>query len=98
MDDTHIMGPLSEITCAFDHILTQLTLVGLKVKVSKCKFWSPSRISQNIEIPQGYTLLINGLCILSVPMGFQNFGTHFLNEISSQDMSHVNNLSPLEDA
>ncbi len=34
-DDTHIMGPLSEITCAFDHFSTQLILVGLRVKVSK---------------------------------------------------------------
>jgi hypothetical protein len=36
MDDIHIAGPLSEITCAFDHLLTQLALVRLKVKVSKC--------------------------------------------------------------
>jgi hypothetical protein len=50
-NDTHIMGPLSEITHAFDHLLTQLTLVGLKVKVSKCKLWSPSWIFLSIEIP-----------------------------------------------
>jgi len=33
-DDTHIMGPMNEITRTFDHLLTQLTLVGLRVKVS----------------------------------------------------------------
>jgi hypothetical protein len=37
----HIVGPTSEISCAFDHILTQLTQVGLRVTVLKCKFWSP---------------------------------------------------------
>jgi len=43
------MGPLNEIAHAFDHLSTQLVLVGLKVKVSKCKLWSPSRISPGIE-------------------------------------------------
>ncbi len=37
VDDTHIAGLMSEITHTFDHLLTQLALVGLKVKVSKCK-------------------------------------------------------------
>ncbi len=50
VDDTHIVGPMSEITHAFDHLLTQLALVGLKVKVSKCKFWSPLGNSPSIKI------------------------------------------------
>ncbi len=33
-DTTHIVGPMNEITCTFDHLSTQLALVGLKVKVS----------------------------------------------------------------
>jgi hypothetical protein len=41
MDDMHIMGPMNEIARTFDHFSTQLTLVGLKVKVAKCKLWSP---------------------------------------------------------
>jgi hypothetical protein len=41
-DDTHIMGPMNELSYPFDHLLTQLTQVGLKVKVSKCKFWGLS--------------------------------------------------------
>jgi hypothetical protein len=36
-NDTHIMGPLNEVTHVYDHFSTQLTLVGLRVKVSKCK-------------------------------------------------------------
>jgi len=36
-DDIHSM---SEITCAFGHLSIQLALVGLRVKVSKCKLWS----------------------------------------------------------
>jgi hypothetical protein len=43
-DDMHIMGPMNEITHAFDHFSTQLTLVGFRVKVSKCKLWNPSGI------------------------------------------------------
>ncbi len=69
MDDTHIVGPLSDITCAFDHLSTQLALVGLKVKVLKWKIWSPLGICLGIKIPQSYTLVRNDLHILGVPMG-----------------------------
>ncbi len=37
-NDTHIVGPMNEITHAFDHLSTQLALVGLRVKVS-CDVW-----------------------------------------------------------
>ncbi len=72
-NDTHIVGPMNEITHAFDHLLTQLALVGLKVKVSKCKHWSPAWISLSIEVPQGCTLVTNGLCILGVPVDLNTF-------------------------
>ncbi len=36
-NDTHIVGFMNEITHAFDHLLTQLALVGLRVKVLNCK-------------------------------------------------------------
>jgi hypothetical protein len=49
-DDTHIVGLMNEITYAFDHLSTELALVGLKVKVLKCKLWCPSRISLRIKI------------------------------------------------
>jgi hypothetical protein len=67
---------------SFDHLSTHLALVGLKVKVSKCKLWSPLGISSSIKIPQGYILVTIGLCILGVLMGFQDFITHFLDEFS----------------
>jgi hypothetical protein len=64
INNTHIVGPMNEIILAFDHLLIELTLVGLRVKVLKCKLWSPSKIFSNINIPQGNILIINGLCIL----------------------------------
>jgi hypothetical protein len=60
---------MNEIIPAFDHLSTQLTLVGLKVKLSKCKLWSPLGFSIGIKIPHGYSLVIYGLCILGVLMG-----------------------------
>jgi hypothetical protein len=89
---THIMGPMNEITCTFDHLSTQLTLVGLRVKLSNCKLWSSLGLSPCIKIPQGYTLVTDGLHILSVPMGFQNFATHFLNEALFQNVAHIDDL------
>ncbi len=37
VDDTHIVGIVNEVVLTFDHLLTQLALVGLKVNVSMCK-------------------------------------------------------------
>jgi hypothetical protein len=51
IDDIHIMGPMNKIIFTFDHLLTQLALIEFKVKVSKCKFWSPNNFS-SIEIPR----------------------------------------------
>ncbi len=82
-DDAHIMGPMNVITRAFDHLLTQLTLVGLKVKVSKCKFWNLLKIFPSMDIPQGCILITNGLSILVVLLGFQNFAPIFLDEVLS---------------
>jgi len=76
------MRLMNEITHAFDHILNQLALIGLRVKVSKCKVWNPSRISLSIKILQNYTFVIDGLlCLVGVPMGSQDFAMHFLDDI-----------------
>jgi len=91
-DDTQIAGFMSEIISTFDHLSTQLTLVKLKVKVLKCKFWNPSGIFSSIKIPHGCTLVIDGLHILGVLMGSQDFVTHFLNEVLFQDVAHIDNL------
>jgi hypothetical protein len=72
---------MNEISHTFDHLSTQLTLVELEVKVSKCKLWSSSRIFLGVKILQDYTLVIFDLHILGVPMGFQNFAMHFLDEV-----------------
>jgi hypothetical protein len=64
------MGPMNEITHAFDHLSTQLALVGLRVKMLKCKLWNPSKVSSSIQIHEGYILVIDGLHILGVLVGF----------------------------
>jgi CBS-domain-containing membrane protein len=74
------MGPTNEISHTFDHLLTQLAQARLRVKVLKCKFWSPLGIFLGIKILQSYTLVTYGLHILVMPMGFQNFAMHFLDE------------------
>jgi hypothetical protein len=48
--------------------------------MSKCKLWNPSIIFSSIEILQSCTLVINGLRILGVLVGSQDFVTHFLDE------------------
>jgi hypothetical protein len=88
---------MSEITNAFDHLLTQLALVGLRVKMLKCKLWSYSRISLDIKIRQGCTLVTYGLRILGVPMGVQDFATHFLDEALFHNVAHIDDLLLLGD-
>jgi hypothetical protein len=74
---------MSQITHTFDHLLTQLTLIGLRVKVSKCKLWNSSKISPSIKIPPSYIMVTNGLHILGVWVDSQDFATHFLDEVLS---------------
>jgi len=60
--------------------------------VSKCKLWNPLKILSSIEILQGCTLVINGLCIFGMVMGSQNFVTHFLDEALFKNKAHINDL------
>jgi hypothetical protein len=89
---------MNEITYAFDQLLTQLAVIGLRVKVSKCKFWSPSRILLSIEILQRCTLVTDGLHILGVLMDSQDFVTHFLDETLSQNVVHIDDFPFLGNA
>ncbi len=41
MDDTHIVGSMSEIIHTFNHLFDPISPNCLRVKVLKCKFWSP---------------------------------------------------------
>ncbi len=66
--------------------------------MSKCKLWSPSRFSLGINILKVCILVINGLCILGVLVGFYNFSIHFLDEVLFQNMTHINDLLFLGDA
>ncbi len=76
MDDTHIVGLMSEIARSFDHLLTQSALVGLRVKVLKCKLWSPLGIFPSIEIPQGYTLVTYDLLGGSIFVFYVSYFQH----------------------
>jgi hypothetical protein len=71
-NDTHIVDPMNEIILAFDHLLTQLALVGLR---------SPLRIYSSIKSSLGYIFVTNDLCILGALMGFLDFVTQFLDEV-----------------
>jgi hypothetical protein len=63
-------------------------LAHYQVNVLKCKPWNPSGTFSSIEILQGYILVTNGLHIFGVLMGFQEFVTHFLDEVLFQ-MWHI---------
>jgi hypothetical protein len=89
---------MNEISSNLDHFSTQLRLIGLKVDVLKCKFWSSSKIFLGINIPQNYTLVIDELHILGVPMGLQDFTMHFLDEVLSQNVVHIDDLPFLGNA
>jgi hypothetical protein len=44
MDKYTHRGHYEQDSLTFDHFLTHFNLIGLKVKVSKCKLWSPLKI------------------------------------------------------
>ncbi len=82
-DDIYIVGLMNEFFLHLWPPFNPISQVGLRVKVSKCKFWSPSWIFPSIQFFHSYILVIDGLRILGVLMGFQDFATHFLDEVLS---------------
>jgi hypothetical protein len=86
------MGLMNEVVLTFDHLSTQLTLVLLRIKVSKCKLWNPLRIFSNVDIIHSYILVTNDLRIMGVQVGFEDFVTHFLDESLFQNMAHIDYL------
>jgi hypothetical protein len=54
-------------------------------------------ISKYKKFLQGCTLVIDGLCILGVPMGSQDFATHFLNDVLYQNVAHIDDFPLLGD-
>ncbi len=65
--------------------------------MSKCKLWNPLGIFLGVKISWGCILVTNGLHILGLLVGFQNFVMHFLNEVLFQDVSDINDIPLLGD-
>ncbi len=90
-NDTHIMGPMIEIVLAFNRLMTQLILVGLKVKVSKCKLWSPFKHKDSSKLHFGHRWLTHFGCA----SGFLKLCHMFFYGTLYQDVVHIDHLSLL---
>ncbi len=51
---------MNEIILTFDHLLTQLVQIGLRVKVSKCNLWNPLAIFLSINFSRLHFGCVSG--------------------------------------
>jgi hypothetical protein len=50
-DDTHIIGPFSIVSFAYEHFQTELHAIGLSNQPHKCATWSPFGLPFDFNTP-----------------------------------------------
>jgi hypothetical protein len=55
VDDTHIIGPFSIVSFAYEHFQTKLHVIGLSIQPHKCVAWSPSGLLLDFNTPSQFT-------------------------------------------
>ena len=97
-DDTHIVGPPPRAAEAFSHLAAQLALLDLDVQTSKSHAWSPSGSEVFAGIlPEGVSYVPEGVRLLGVPMGSEEYVGEFLTLALEKDRRGLDQLQHLGD-
>lgn len=89
------MEHVSLLRAIFDTLITQLVIVGLKVKISKYHAWSLLGLPTDFQIFDGCIFSSIGLRIFGLPMGTDEFIFQYLEDVFMEDILHPYDLSLL---
>jgi hypothetical protein len=67
------------------------------VQPYKCLAWSPSSLHPNFSPSIDFCYSLDDIKVLGVPFGFASFVSSFLQNMSNEDVHHINALSKLKD-
>jgi len=78
VDDTHIIGPPSIWSFAYEHFQTKLCAIGLSIQPLKCVAWPPSSLPPNFNAPSQFTTPFEGIRVLGVLLSTITFTSSFI--------------------
>ncbi len=82
VDDTHIIGPLSIVSFAYEHFQIGLHVIGLSIQLHKCKAWSPSDVPLDFNTVSTPSEIIKNL---GVSLGTLTFTSSFIKDALLED-------------
>jgi hypothetical protein len=89
-----VIGPTFTIHLAFDHFVSQLTLMGLMIQPCKCSTWLPSNLHPDFFSFYWFCCPLIDTKVLGILFGF----TFFFNGILlNEDVRHVEMFPRLRD-
>ncbi len=89
VDDTHIIGPLSIISSAYEHLYTELCAISFSIQPQKCVTWSPFDLPPNFNTSSQFTTPFKGIRVLGVPLSSLTFTLSFIKYALLEDVGHV---------
>jgi hypothetical protein len=89
VDNTHIIGPSSIVSFAYEHFQIEFCAISLSIQPQKCVAWSPFGLPLHFNIPSQFTTPSKGIKILGVPLGIINFTSSFIKKALQKDVRHV---------
>jgi hypothetical protein len=97
VDDTHIIGPFSIVSSAYEHFQFELNKIGLSIEFLKCATWSPYGLLLNFDTPSLFNTPSEGIKVLGVPLGTSSSTSSFIENVLLEDVWHVDLLLKMGD-
>jgi ABC-type uncharacterized transport system permease subunit len=97
VNDTHIIGPTSNVLFVYPQLQEEFGAFGLLVQLMKRVTWSPQGLNQSISLLPSFFTLKFGLHIPNVPMSFWPFVESFVLEAFQEDLNTIASLPMLID-
>jgi hypothetical protein len=92
-NDTHIVGPTSNVVLAFLQLQKDLSTLRLPMLLTKCVAWSFQRLDHFVSLSLSFFIHNSSFRILCAPMGSTSFVVDALHE----DLGTIFNLPMLTD-
>jgi hypothetical protein len=83
INDTHIIGPFSIVSYAYEHFQTKFRRIDFSNQPQKCAAWSPFDLAPNFDTPS------KGIRVLGVPLGISSFTFISIKDVLLEDVRHV---------
>ncbi len=91
-NDTHIIGPTSDVILVFLWLQKKFSTLMLSVQPMKCVTWFPRGLDHFISLPPNFLTPNLGFCILGTPMGSRSFVESFMAKAFHEDLEMISNF------